>query len=75
MIHRVLPQVNRRLRAFYVFTEIVMKYTIRVTAHTKCSVSAEEFPAGGCILLVYHHLDVRTDCVPQGQTLPNVCAV
>jgi hypothetical protein len=75
VIHRVLPQVNRRLRAFYVLTEIVMKYIIRVTVHTKCSVTAKGFLAEGCTLPVYHHLDVRTDCAPQVQTLPNVCAV
>ena len=75
MIHRVLPQVSRRLRAFYVLTEIVMKYIIRVTVHTKCNISAEEIPAVGCTLLVYHHPDVRTDCAPQAQTPPNVCAV
>jgi len=71
------PQVNRRLRAFYVLTEIVMKYIIRVTLHTNRSVSAETSPtpAEGCTRPADHHLDVRTDPAPQDQTLLNVCAV
>ena len=75
MILRALPRVNRRLRGIYVLTKIFMKYIIRVTVHTNCSLTAEMIPKEGCTPPPDLHLDVRTDSAPQVRTLRTACVV
>ena len=77
MIHRVLPQVSPRLRAFYVLAgDRYEVYNTCNSPYKSCSVSAEKTPAKHCTHPAYcHHLDARKDFAPQDQTLPNVCAV
>jgi len=75
MIHRVLPQVSRRVTCF------LCPHGDRYEVYNTCnspynsSVSAEADPTEIRALPVHHHLDVRTDCALQVQTLLNVCAV